>query len=1136
MRRAPWLSYLLSVGLVLGLLIVPPTTASAQDAEVTAADEVTVSDTAGLRDALAGDLPVIKLVEGTTFVLDGEPLLVSRPVTIVGAFAPPGPGSTTIDANGLSRVLDLTSSATDVTIEGVVITGGQTPDKPPKNASGGGIRVASGASLRLVQSTVTGNSALDGGGILNEGNLEVVQSTIDSNIATGKGGGIRDSGSATIENSTIVGNTAAQGGGISTRVRPSITHATIINNVAGNSSTGGVDVNGGSISLAYSIIANNVRANNNEASDCSGTPSFSGANLISVIEGCNPDGEVVPAESFQGPVSAPTDGSIVIQGDAMAGSLASNGGPTKTVALFAESRALNAVASPCVVDTDQRGVARPGESPAVGCDLGAYERADLDAEFALAVDTSGYPDLDDGTVEVGAVSVPVDEILAEIISQDEGAVQAPDATALRSIALRSIALRSIELQDIALRSIDPQAAALRSIVVEATALRSIALRSIALRSIALRSIALRSIPLSDIPLLEEGGWEAVLSETAFDGLPLQSITLEDLQQAETPVGIDGLSLADVSLDSTALRSIALRSIVLAGAALRSIPIEVTDATDETLTGNAAWCYLFDEICGDEGELTADQLGNLDLLDAQLAGASVDDVPVFDIALAGLSDLEQASEPNSTALRSIALRSIALRSIDIQSTALRSIALRSIALRSIDGTASDWIDLLVDCSADGVDCSTDVTNESTLGDVPQDALRGDVGVLLDSLAAITLACSNPGSDDAQAIGEESCAFVEGLTFGDLLLAFVAPDEPAWESLDLESALLQNIAAPLQPTFDYVATITIVDGPADLDLNLTLPQGFAAARALGETATFDGEPVEPETGDLDNLQFIIPGVGSGTHQLVVPARAGLVTGTGQCEESGAGFGCAVGTLDASRGQEGPGLLSDRVAVSVVEAARNEPSSTGTDAVPTLQLDGQLELAHIASGDDVDVFRFTVPEAQVGAQARILLSNVPADVDYDLAVYAARQPSLRGTPTQELGLLPDKGYDLSPSDDVESTDTVEDVQLNVPEDLLGLSDYGVRDTSTKRSNEDEEVCDRRPAGGGLLRCRHLLQRGLVERAVRAAAQARRGAGAPDLRSRALRCGPVWRSPAPELRRGRRQHGLHHQHAVARAAARRW
>ena len=86
--------------------------------------------------------------------------------------------------------------------------------------SGGGI-ASSYWSVTVVDSTISGNSAGSGGGISNyTGTLEITNSTISSNSASFDGGGIYSEGSVLygasleIANSTISGNSAGSGGSI----------------------------------------------------------------------------------------------------------------------------------------------------------------------------------------------------------------------------------------------------------------------------------------------------------------------------------------------------------------------------------------------------------------------------------------------------------------------------------------------------------------------------------------------------------------------------------------------------------------------------------------------------------------------------------------------------------------------------------------------------------------------------------------------------------------------------------------------------------------------------------------------------------------------------------------------------------
>src|SRR5204862_2837417 len=76
---------------------------------------------------------------------------------------------------------------------------------------GGGIYSGAGATLSLVDSTVSNNNAgWSGGGIYSFFNTTttIVRSTISGNVSNDVGGAMRSLGNVTITNSTLRGNTA----------------------------------------------------------------------------------------------------------------------------------------------------------------------------------------------------------------------------------------------------------------------------------------------------------------------------------------------------------------------------------------------------------------------------------------------------------------------------------------------------------------------------------------------------------------------------------------------------------------------------------------------------------------------------------------------------------------------------------------------------------------------------------------------------------------------------------------------------------------------------------------------------------------------------------------------------------------
>jgi hypothetical protein len=81
--------------------------------------------------------------------------------------------------------------------------------------------------------------------------------------------------------------------------------------------------------------------------------------------------------------------------------LNSNGGPTQTMALQADSLAIDAgdnatCAAAPVVNRDQRGIARPQDGDSIGpsnCDIGAFERCPIEpCQLVVDADGDGYTD------------------------------------------------------------------------------------------------------------------------------------------------------------------------------------------------------------------------------------------------------------------------------------------------------------------------------------------------------------------------------------------------------------------------------------------------------------------------------------------------------------------------------------------------------------------------------------------------------------------------------------------------------------------------------------------------------------------------------------------------------------------------
>lgn len=242
---------------------------------------------------------------------------------------------------------------------------------------GGGIENL--GTMTLAESTVSANSAQsDGGGIFNYagGTLTLVNSTVSGNSANLNGGGFENDGTLILVDSTVSGNRAQGfGGGIANFGTTDLNSVTLAYNEADSeadaSGTGGgiSNNNGSTVNFENTIIANNYFGTQLGTSpDCSGTLNSEDYNLITSLIGCTIAGTTTHNRTGIDPQLE---------------SLANNGGFTQTHALLVTSPAIDAGnLNGCadkdghILTTDQRGLPRPRDGDGnftLICDIGSFE-------------------------------------------------------------------------------------------------------------------------------------------------------------------------------------------------------------------------------------------------------------------------------------------------------------------------------------------------------------------------------------------------------------------------------------------------------------------------------------------------------------------------------------------------------------------------------------------------------------------------------------------------------------------------------------------------------------------------------------------------------------------------------------------
>jgi predicted outer membrane repeat protein len=250
--------------------------------------------------------------------------------------------------------------ATTATLSRCTVSGNSA-----KVAGGGGIAALTTATLSGC--TVSGNSAkIAGGGLFANNTANLTRSTVSGNTAGTNGGGIIAT-TATLTNSTVSGNTAGTNGGGLWADAATLLNCTIVENIA---QTGGglFHEPGGVFNVRNTIVALNLVEFGGTGPDLFGSFASQGHNLIGINAG---------GTGFTNGVNGDLVGTVLNPIDPKLGPLAGNGGRTKTHALLAGSRAIDAGDNSILPPTDQRGLPRVKDGNFNGVaivDIGAFER------------------------------------------------------------------------------------------------------------------------------------------------------------------------------------------------------------------------------------------------------------------------------------------------------------------------------------------------------------------------------------------------------------------------------------------------------------------------------------------------------------------------------------------------------------------------------------------------------------------------------------------------------------------------------------------------------------------------------------------------------------------------------------------
>lgn len=171
---------------------------------------------------------------------------------------------------------------------------------------------------------------------------------------------------ATITHSTVSGNTADDGGGVFNYYGTLRLEHTLI---SGNTASRGAEVQNGYFIFSDNAYLGTLYANNDNL--------FGHSGLTNAQAFVNFTPGITDINATSGYLAIPLGDILQVDGTGTP-ALQDNGGPTKTIALVAGSPAIDAVTDGSCPppETDQRGVARPIDGDRGGtaeCDIGVFE-------------------------------------------------------------------------------------------------------------------------------------------------------------------------------------------------------------------------------------------------------------------------------------------------------------------------------------------------------------------------------------------------------------------------------------------------------------------------------------------------------------------------------------------------------------------------------------------------------------------------------------------------------------------------------------------------------------------------------------------------------------------------------------------
>ena len=257
-------------------------------------------------------------------------------------------------------------------------------------------------------------------------------------------------------------------------------------------------------------------------------------------------------------------------------------------------------------------------------------------------------------VERGAPTDPSSSVVPPCPVSDNSPLQAQLTAEPAVVRASGSEIKFVDIPAEAVAKLQKKTASspISSVGLSSSPISSVPIASVPISSIAIAGIPISSVPISSVPISSVGGWQKLLEGTAYAGLPLQSITQQQLRAAAEQDSVlkgrlAAMTVGQLGAGTEWLSNVSLGALLLGSASF-----------DQLARGG--WQ------CGNDPLCTT----TTTLFQAEASGKNVASVPISSVPI---SSVPISSVPiSSVPISSVSLLDSPISSVGTGSTAIHSV--------------------------------------------------------------------------------------------------------------------------------------------------------------------------------------------------------------------------------------------------------------------------------------------------------------------------------------------------------------------------------------------------------------------------------------------------------------------------------